>query len=274
MRLFEPERLRLLAEQRKDDYSTADPFPHIVIDDFLPPEICDQLLAEFPSADAAEWQRVDKHHSRKLATTEELKFGPTTRNVLAEFSSPTALRFLETLTGIAGLIPDPYFTGGGLHQIVTGGFLKIHADFNHHTQLKLDRRLNLIVYLNKDWREEYKGHLELWDRDMKGCVRKILPIFNRCVVFSTTDWSYHGHPEHLACPPTMTRKSLALYYYSNGRPESETSDTHGTLWQERPAPAGTRQMAAMMLTGLAGAAETPAKLLRRIAQTLGRNRAA
>ena len=91
-----------------------------------------------------------------------------------------------------------------------------------------------MLYLNENWREEYGGHLELWDREMTRCVRRILPVFNRCVIFSTTDYSFHGHPDPLACPRGMTRKSLALYYYSNGRPVEETSAAHGTLMQSRP----------------------------------------
>ena len=274
MRLFEPERLCALSEQRKHLYAEAEPFPHAVLDDFLPSDVCDRLLAEFPPPDAADWYRFDRHHSRKLATKDESNFGQLTRYFLTQFNMPPVLRFLETLTGISGLIPDPYFVGGGLHQIVTGGFLKIHADFNRHTHLNLDRRLNLIVYLNRDWREEYNGHLELWDRTMSGCVRKILPVYNRCVVFNTTDWSYHGHPIALACPPDVTRKSLALYYYTNGRPDEEMTSAHGTLWQERAGAAGPRQVCAKVLTGLAGAAETPAKLLRKMAHSLGRGRAA
>jgi Rps23 Pro-64 3,4-dihydroxylase Tpa1-like proline 4-hydroxylase len=93
----------------------------------------------------------------------------------------------------------------------------VHADFNRHEKLNLDRRLNLLLYLNRDWKEEYGGHLQLWTRDMGRCVVKVLPVFNRCVVFSTTDFSYHGHPDPLTCPPGRTRKSIAMYYYTNGR---------------------------------------------------------
>ena len=124
--------------------------------------------------------------------------------------------------------------GGGLHQIERGGYLKIHADFNRHPKFNLDRRLNLLLYLNENWKEEYGGHLELWNNQMTACVRRISPIFNRCVIFNTTDFSYHGHPEPLTCPEHVTRKSLALYYYSNGRPETERSRPHGTLTQTRP----------------------------------------
>ena len=76
--------------------------------------------------------------------------------------------------------------GAGQHEIKPGGLLKIHADFNKHNISGLDRRLNVLVYLNKDWKEEYGGHFELWDKDMKHCVKKILPTFNTMAIFSTT----------------------------------------------------------------------------------------
>ena len=120
-----------------------------------------------------------------------------------------------------------------MHQIVRGGKLAIHADFNTHRRYGLDRRLNLLLYLNKNWREEYGGHLELWDRNMSGCQAKVLPVFNRVMIFSTTDYTYHGHPDPLNCPDGMTRKSLALYYFTNGRPNSEISTEHSTVFRAR-----------------------------------------
>lgn len=162
--------------------------------------------------------------------------GDATRMLLYSFNSSTFITFLEILTGIDGIIPDPHFEGGGLHQIERGGYLKMHVDFNRHNKMRLDRRLNLLIYLNKDWQEEYGGHLELWDRNMTQCVKKVLPVFNRFVVFSTNDFSYHGHPEPLTCPEDRSRKSLALYYYTNGRPAEELADgnTHSTIFMERP----------------------------------------
>ena len=151
------------------------------------------------------------------------------RWLLYQLNSSVFVNFLEELTGVGGLIPDPHFEGGGLHQIERGGFLKIHADFNRHPKLNLDRRLNLLLYLNEDWKDDYGGHLELWDREVARCVKRIAPVFNRCVVFTTTDFSFHGHPEPLACPPAVTRKSLALYYYSNGRPARSRPVERGTL---------------------------------------------
>jgi Rps23 Pro-64 3,4-dihydroxylase Tpa1-like proline 4-hydroxylase len=144
------------------------------------------------------------------------------------------IEFLAILTGIKGVIPDPYFVGGGLHQIKPGGKLAVHADFNHHEKLNLERRINVLIYLNKDWKEEYGGHFELWNKEMTRAEQKVLPVFNRCAIFSTTSISYHGHPNPLACPPDRTRKSIATYYYSNGRPEEEVRDSHSTLFVRRP----------------------------------------
>ena len=170
----------------------------------------------------------------KLASAAESRFGPATRLLLYHLNSITFLDFLSEVTAIPDLLSDPCFDGGGLHQIVRGGKLGVHADFNKHPRYGLDRRLNLLIYLNQDWREEYGGALELWDRGMTRCEARILPIFNRVVVFGTTDFTYHGHPDPLACPIGMTRKSLALYYFSVGRPADEVSATHSTLFRARP----------------------------------------
>ncbi|MBW4682739.1 MAG: 2OG-Fe(II) oxygenase [Microcoleus vaginatus WJT46-NPBG5] len=228
-------RLNNLASQLSQSYAQATPFPHIIIDDFLPASLLDRILEEFPKPGTIDWQKFNNPAEKKLASNLELQMGEWTRVLLYQLNSSTFIKFLESLTGIEGIIPDPHFAGGGLHQIERGGFLKMHVDFNRHNKLKLDRRLNLLLYLNKDWKEEYGGYLELWDKDMTQCEQKILPIFNRCVIFSTTDFSYHGHPEPLTCPEGQTRKSLALYYYSNGRPAEEVSGTHTTVFKARPS---------------------------------------
>lgn len=228
--------MRLNADPRTlaDRYRRATPFPHIVLDDLFPAEELEKVLAEFPSPQQTEWVRFDSSTEKKLGFHHEKSdVSDTIRRFLWQLNSFEMLEFLETLTGISGLIPDPYFGGGGLHQIERGGFLKVHADFNWHPKLRLDRRLNLLVYLNKDWKEEYGGHLELWDAEMKQAVRSILPLFNRTVIFSTTDVSFHGHPKPLNCPPGVTRKSASLYYYTSGRPEEEKSAPHDTIFRKR-----------------------------------------
>jgi Rps23 Pro-64 3,4-dihydroxylase Tpa1-like proline 4-hydroxylase len=228
-------RMSELAGPAREAYLSARPFPHIVLDDFFDPTLLDEVLGEFPQPGAIRWQRFDNDREIKLASAAEASFGPVTRLLLYHLNSITFLEFLSQVTGIANLIPDPSFAGGGLHQIVPGGKLGVHADFNKHGAYGLDRRLNLLLYLNKDWREEYGGHLQLWDREMTRCEARVTPLFNRVMIFSTTDFSYHGHPDPLSCPEGMTRKSLALYYFTNGRPAEELSGEHSTLFRARDA---------------------------------------
>jgi hypothetical protein len=234
---FRTSELQEMCQRLRSKYKTAKPFPHVVIDDFLPSRVLDGVLEEFPRPGATNtWNKYESKAVKKLSMTagREESVGPRIRQLLLQFNSGVLLQFVEAVTGIQGLIPDPYFKGGGCHEIPRGGFLKIHADFNYYEPLQLDRRINLIVYLNRGWKEEYGGHLEFWKPDMSQCVKRVLPIFNRCVIFNTTDTSYHGHPEPITCPPNMSRKSLAFYYYSNGRPSEEKSSPHPTLFQKRP----------------------------------------
>jgi Rps23 Pro-64 3,4-dihydroxylase Tpa1-like proline 4-hydroxylase len=214
-------------------YAAAAPFPHLVLDDFMNPRVLDAVLEEFPKPSQIRWEQFDNAREIKLASAKETSFGPVTRLLFYHLNSITFLEFLSGVTGIENLIPDPSFDGGGLHQIVRGGKLGIHADFNRHPKYGLDRRLNVILYLNKNWSEEYGGHLELWNRSMTRCEAKVLPVFNRMVIFGTTDFTYHGHPDPLQCLDGMTRKSLALYYFSNGRPAEEVTGVHSTIFRDR-----------------------------------------
>lgn len=226
-----PLKLNFDPDSSRERYQAADPFPHIVLDRLFDDAQLDAVLAEFPSPEQMRWTRFDNAQEKKLGYYHESSsISDVVRRFLDAMNGFEMLLFLERLTGIDGLIPDPYFGGGGLHQIEPGGFLKVHADFNVHPKLHLDRRLNMLIYLNKNWREEYGGHLELWDNEARTCRQRILPTFNRTVVFSTTDMSYHGHPHLLTSPPGVTRKSVSLYYYTAGRPRVESSAPHDTLF--------------------------------------------
>lgn len=234
-RLYETEHLEGLLQRARDEapgYASADPFPHAVLDDFLPEAIVEQLAAEFPEPGSLEWRSYDSANERKLAHDRVEELPATIRDTLFFMNSSPFLQFLEALTGIEGLIADSHFRGGGIHQIVRGGMLGVHTDFNKHKTLKLDRRLNALLFLNADWEEAYGGHLELWNAKTRECVRRVLPVFNRCVVFSTTDWSLHGHPEPLTCPEGRSRRSIATYYYTNGRPSHEVSGKHTTIFTD------------------------------------------
>jgi len=232
--MFRRTELLPIADKLKAEFSSAMPFPHVVIDDFLPPTVLDAVLDEFPEPEQNDWQKFDNAREVKLALADAEQMGPATRNLLAQFNTAVFTDFLERLTGIEALIPDQHYVGGGLHQIRSGGFLKVHADFNKHSGLRLDRRLNAIIYLNRDWQEEWGGHLQLWDSEMTRCEKKVLPVFNRLLVFATLDDANHGHPDPLTCPPDRARRSMALYYYTNGRPGTEAHVDHSTLFRQRP----------------------------------------
>jgi Rps23 Pro-64 3,4-dihydroxylase Tpa1-like proline 4-hydroxylase len=196
------------------EYINNPPYPHIVIDDFLPEFFIDNIIKNFPGRDKASV-------SHKSAT-QYLKSGFRPQHLGANpcawylllFNTAPVLEFLEEVTGITGLIPDPYYEGGGLHQTERKGKLDVHADFTLHKKTGLARRVNMLIFLNKDWEPGYGGSLELWDREMKQRQVSILPIYNRCVIFNTDGSTFHGQPEPVNCPPGMSRRSVALYYYT------------------------------------------------------------
>lgn len=242
MKYVNEARLRETLQQDHVGYRTAEPFPHIVLDGFLFDHVAAALEAQFPKADHRLWRHHLHFNSHKFACNKLEAMPPLFQAVFGELNSKPLLGYLEALTGIRDLVADHEFEGGGLHQITSGGFLNVHADFNYHPTTGYHRRLNLLVYLNRDWEDAWEGNLELWARDMSRRAKRIRPVLNRCVVFSTTDFSYHGHPQPLASPPTTTRKSLALYYYTQARPQEETSHPHSTLYRRTPSESVTQRL--------------------------------
>lgn len=217
-------------------WQTTDPFPHVCIDGLFDDAIVSAISAEFPPLSAqSDWVPFRKPNEwMKNATANDRQIPFFTRQFLYALNSRTFVEWLEALSGIKGLISDSEFIGGGLHATLPGGRLGVHTDFNKHQRNALDRRLNLLLFLNENWDEQWGGQLELWDREMTRCGQKIAPLCNRLVIFATTDFTYHGHPEPTACPEAVLRKSIALYYYSHGRPAEERSASHLTQYRSRP----------------------------------------
>jgi 2-oxoglutarate-Fe(II)-dependent oxygenase superfamily protein len=247
---FDRQHLLELAAAHREEYQAARPFPHIYFDGLLPESVLDQVLDEFPAPQQEGWLRFESENERKLASVDDQGMGDAIRQLLAELNSAAFIDFLQELTGIRGLVPDPHFVGGGLHQIVRGGHLNVHVDFNRHPTTGLDRRLNVLLYLNRDWKPEWGGDLQLWSSNMKRCEARIAPLYNRLAVFSTTERSFHGHPDPLACPEDRSRRSLALYYYSNGRPEENGASTadHNTVWGQEYASRSRAKAAVQRVT--------------------------
>ncbi|MEM8929569.1 MAG: 2OG-Fe(II) oxygenase [Acidobacteriota bacterium] len=231
-------------DQLAPAYQNAEPFPHIAIDDFLPAHLVDALQDAFPGPGSDVWTKLPTEDQKgKYAAQDEGRFPELLRSLIHELNAGPFVAFLERLTGVEELIADAKLSGGGLHRTESGGKLSVHVDFSHHPANGLNRRLNLLLYLTPEWQDDYGGHLELWSwGDDKRPEAKILPKFNRCAIFSTSPWSYHGQPEPLTCPPELARQSVALYYFSNGRPDHEAME-HNTSFHSRPdeeAPLGTR----------------------------------
>jgi hypothetical protein len=214
-------------------YQENVPVPHIFLTDFLEPGIAQIIAQEFPDPQSDAWTHYQHQNENKLGMAKRERF-PRELGVIAdELNSPQFVRWLSAMTGIPGLMADPMLEGGGLHQSGRGGFLNVHTDFsNHHYHQHWRRRVNLILYLNHGWQEQWGGAIELWDSGMHHCVAKYPPLLNQALIFNTDDRSYHGFPEPLRCPEGVSRKSLALYYYTVD--SGERMNVRSTNYRARP----------------------------------------
>lgn len=210
------ESYKLRINDLKDRYQSASPYPHIVLNDFLNPDELKKCVAEFDQLNNSDGWINYVHFNEKKRGLNKAELLPShIKHTIDQLSTPEFLLFLSELTGIKNLQKDDHLEGGGIHQSTRGGYLNIHADFTVHPHHRhWQRRINLLVYLNENWQEEYGGKLELWDKEMRGCVESVLPVFNRCVIFNTDPDSYHGHPDPMTCPEGTYRRSIALYYYT------------------------------------------------------------
>ena len=185
------------------EYARAAPFAHIVFDDVLTTTAFREAVEEFPAIDDEFWKGYLHVNETKYCNVYPDTWAASLRETARELTSQPFVRFLEELTGIENLIPDWSMDGGGLHQTMRGGHLNVHADFTtHHVQQNWARRVNILLYLNDEWHDEWGGELELWDREMTGCQASVTPRGNRMLVFTTADDTFHGHPDGLSCPPT------------------------------------------------------------------------
>lgn len=198
------------------------PFPHIafsiqsgLIRDLFPgmEYLAEETLKEWPNVEQIADSKFDNANEKKFAANKWEKLTESAKELIEMLNGPDFLQFLTTVTGVEHLIPDPGLVGGGYHEIPVGGKLGMHIDFARHSETQFYRRVNVLLYLNKGWREEWEGDLILRNPET-GAEKKISPKFGTMAIFTTTATSWHGHPVPLACPPGRSRKSLALYYYT------------------------------------------------------------
>lgn len=239
--IFDYTALTDLANTHAQSYQSTEPYPYIQFDNFAQTDAANAALDAFPTPDSMAFYKYDNPLEKKLGMDRLSVLPEPIVAILQELNSAQFLNFLEGLTGIDGLIPDPYYRGGGIHQSQRGGKLDIHIDFNIHPKLKLHRRLNGILYLNKDWEDAYGGFFDIWDGHQDANNQHVLtkkmasvaPLFNRFVLFNTSERSYHGFPDPIQCPESMTRKSIAVYYYT-ALESSVTLPAHSTTFIGRP----------------------------------------
>lgn len=205
------------AEQRSQ-YSTAEPFPHLVMDNFLDESMARNLYEEVPSVDSNVWFQYNNQIENKYLCNHWDRFPKNTYKFFAEVTSPAFTQKLSELTGIFPLVADVGLHGGGWHVHTRGGLLNIHKDYSIHPKLKWERALNLILYLTPDWQSEWGGGLGLWteqDSQPHELIHNVECLFNRAVLFDTRKNSWHGLPDPLRCPEGVRRTSLAVYYLTN-----------------------------------------------------------
>ena len=204
-----------------ENYNKNIPFPHCISDGIWDKKLLENIETEINSFTNWDGERNFFGSIGKRYCSTKDKFPNNVSKIIDISSSPEFIKCLERISGEEGLIPDPYLEGGGIHSTINKGFLKMHADFNWHKKLKLFRRLNLLIYINTGWQETWLGDLELGlkEKNKLNIYSKISPKFNRTVLFTTTDKSFHGHPEKLNAPDGISRNSLALYYYVSTKPK-------------------------------------------------------
>jgi Rps23 Pro-64 3,4-dihydroxylase Tpa1-like proline 4-hydroxylase len=212
------------------------PFPHFCIDDLLDEGFANEIYQAFPSYQEAleqgrEFSAVNE--KRKIQITDAKKFPAPILALHQLLASKEFVARVESMMGIANLLPDPDLTGGGIHETNAGGHLDVHVDFNYIPEKKLHRRVNILIYFNKDWKEEYGGYLDVWDREVKVRHGYFAPTFNRACGFATSEISWHGVMP-VTCPPTMMRRSFAVYYYTKEAPEHWDATVHSTIFKARP----------------------------------------
>jgi hypothetical protein len=235
-RLFPYERWESVLPSLAREYCENKPCPHVLLTEFLEHETAIEMAREFPLTSTDQWTQYKHANENKLGMAKRRLFPPTLGAVTDELNSPEFVAWISELTGIAGLLPDPMLEGGGLHQCGRGGYLNVHTDFSmHHFRPHWRRRVNLILYLNPSWHEEWGGSIELWEcrqGKMDRCAAKYRPLLNHALIFTTDARSLHGFPDPLTCPESESRKSLALYYYTV---EKDTKiAAHSTDYFARP----------------------------------------
>jgi Rps23 Pro-64 3,4-dihydroxylase Tpa1-like proline 4-hydroxylase len=216
-------------ESLHQTFLSTPPCPMIVLDDFLPTNVAEDMQQECETIPEQRWTTFTRRDSH-MKECVDLNAAPVATNVVNQLHSQAVMRWLSKLTGIAELMPDPYLTGAGYSKSYRGDSLKIHTDFNWNETIKMHRMLSFIIYLNKDWKDEYEGHLHFYDFQNEKLVQKISPVFNRAVIWLHHKKGFHGHPHPLTCPESMSRNAFRLFFYVSNAQHDPNDSPHRSLY--------------------------------------------
>ncbi len=223
-------------EELRQRVASAEPFPFLLIDDFLRKDFAEEIHRAFPSySEVAAVGKTNRtvNEKGKFQVTDSREFAQPIRRLHEMLASEEFLEFVSGVMGIPNLLADEELTGGGIHQTGSHGILDVHVDFNYIPERQLHRRLNILIYFNKGWNSAWGGNIELWDKDVKVCRHSLSPAFNRCLIFETNEFSYHGVTS-VQCPEGVSRNSFAGYYYTKEAPAQWTGESHSTIFKARP----------------------------------------
>jgi hypothetical protein len=254
------------------NYMAAAPFPHIVLDGLFSPILLKYVLNDFDSFRLDNWKKIEHDRQSTLRSPPKAELSPATLIYFDTLSSGRFVKFLTSLTGIPGLLPDPLLRGGGLHESRLGGRFDVHLDFSKHSVTNLQNRLVLITYLNKNWLPSYGGALELWSAVENCCGERVLPEFGRTIIFSQSEISLHGHPDPVAAPDGRVRRSVAAYYYTNGVDDQAMAERYYSYFKTPRIPAPKSKLVRSLKYVLPPFVFDAGRLAKRVAQktVLGR----
>jgi Rps23 Pro-64 3,4-dihydroxylase Tpa1-like proline 4-hydroxylase len=253
----------------RESFAHAKPFPHFVVEPFLEPAFAHEVAAAFPTMDRArslgrEFRAVNEN--LKVQVTDPTLFAEPVGRLSDALAAPAFCAALSQVTGIPNLLADEKLAGGGMHLMASGGRLDVHVDFNLLRDRGLYRRLNILVFLNEGWHEDWGGRTELWDPTVRHCGASLAPLLNRCLVFETSEISFHGVTP-VRCPKDRARQSFAGYYYTREAPSQWAGQFHDTIFKARP----NERLRAAVLVPLESALRSVRPALRRVKRAvLGR----